>query len=136
MSMEICLNASYSRGYQSRKNRGFNSRGNRPPPHCQFCLAIGHIARYCPEVPKSTNPPTTIWGETRKTRSFFFHVHLCVYNLMMKVLSFFHIKNNFRVFLFKVIYFTLLYFHLLEKQNLSRSLGSITSDFPYCFYGR
>jgi len=53
------LNTSNGPGYQSLKMCGFNSRGNRPPPRCQFCSAIGHIARYCPEIPKFNNSPTT-----------------------------------------------------------------------------
>jgi len=61
------LNTSNGRGYQTRKTRGFNSRGNRPPPRCQFCSTIGHIARYCPEIPKSNNSPTAHYASASPT---------------------------------------------------------------------
>jgi hypothetical protein len=60
--------SNHGRGYgQSRKSRGFNPRGNRPPPRCQYCSAIGHIARYCPEISKSSNPPMAQYASASST---------------------------------------------------------------------
>ncbi|PNX82985.1 hypothetical protein L195_g039022 [Trifolium pratense] len=47
----------YGRGYGRGKSKGSNFRGNKPLSRCQFCSTIGHIALYCPQIPKPSNPP-------------------------------------------------------------------------------
>jgi len=61
---------SYSgRGYGRGKSKGFNNRGNRPPPRCQFCSTAGHIARYCPHIPKQINSPMAHYASANSTNS-------------------------------------------------------------------
>jgi len=38
----------------SRNQGHFNLRANRPPPRCQLCDFLGHIAKYCPQLMQSS----------------------------------------------------------------------------------
>lgn len=57
-SKQSQYHGSTARGSNYRgRGRGFNSRGNRPPPRCQLCSFPGHIAKYCPQLLQRNNQP-------------------------------------------------------------------------------
>lgn len=68
-SRPIQNNASRGHAHFSRKTRGYNPRGNRNPPRCQYCSYIGHIAKYCPQIMQNSNTPVANYASAPNTMS-------------------------------------------------------------------